>query len=512
MSNLALLNRAASATTCQLLSTFGQGLVGAAVWPLWAPQGRLVALGAGSLSMLAANYLCPPMDIDNAPGPADLVEGCGQILPGGYGQFQYNSGGGWVSVDRYEWFTKAQVIENTYIDRLPSSGKWTANASVTGIGGGSPYAVGEFDTEDEANQVRFRIDPTNGSCAYDPEVPIPPPPNDIDTPIVYNDNETNCEYTVSLQGFAQVYNGGPANPVFIISASGTERAGGRVGGCNFNPVIYMPMPGGDGGGGGGGSDGGGPGITFPVPDGGPPSGGGEGGDVPWWLPPLVAGSTSAALGLIGDAINDLLQPTLPEGSYTLQAPCDVDEEGNALTQTWTYPEQTVDERLIAHQITMLEALQTHLNWKTPTCESEPTIPDGDFRTISFRSDETSPYGKSRLRKRFRYRSVSGNDLGAVVDHWKDFSFEGGPCRVRWIGRTWGPVEVWASTEAEGKRVIQHAAAEAGFSPLEDGRWSARVTRSSRLGVPSTMRVDTTKGFYWITARDGSDNRPIVAKT
>ena len=150
--------------------------------------------------------------------------------------------------------------------------------------------------------------------------------------------------------------------------------------------------------------------------------------------------------------------------------------------------------------------------KDCACNEEPPIPEGDFRTISFRSDEPSPYGTARLRKRFRYRSVSGNDLGAVVDHWKDFSFEAGPYRVRWVGGPWGSVEVWAATEAEGKRVIQHAAGEAGLNPFESGRWSTRVSSSSRLGVSGTMRVDTKGGYYWITARDGSDGRPIVALT
>ena len=148
--------------------------------------------------------------------------------------------------------------------------------------------------------------------------------------------------------------------------------------------------------------------------------------------------------------------------------------------------------------------------KACACDDQPPTFDGEFRTISFRSDETSPYGKSRLRKRFRYRSVSGNDLGTIVDHWKDFSFEGGPYRVRWISSTWRSPEIWAASEAEGKRVIQHAATEAGFSPLETGRWSTRLSGSGRQGVPGTMRIDTTKGFYWITARDGSDTRPIVA--
>ena len=89
---------------------------------------------------------------------------------------------------------------------------------------------------------------------------------------------------------------------------------------------------------------------------------------------------------------------------------------------------------------------------------------------------------------------------------------GGPYRVRWIGSTWRSPEIWAASESEGQRVIQHAAAEAGFGPLEGGRWSTRLSSSGRQGVPGTMRVDTTKGFYWITARDGSDQRPIVALT
>jgi hypothetical protein len=31
-------------------------------------------------------------------------------------------------------------------------------------------------------------------------------------------------------------------------------------------------------------------------------------------------------------------------------------------------------------------------------------------------------------------------------------------------------------------------------------------------VSDTMKVDTTGGYYWITSRDGSDNRPVVALT
>ena len=140
---------------------------------------------------------------------------------------------------------------------------------------------------------------------------------------------------------------------------------------------------------------------------------------------------------------------------------------------------------------------------------EITPIEGQFRTISFRSDETSPFGKSRLRKRLRYRGSEGVELSALVDHWRDFSWQSGPVRVRHTGARWGNPEVWAASEAEGKRVLFHAAREAGIDPNQVGRWSARSSDSSRLGVSDTMRVDTTGGYYWITARDGSDERPLV---
>jgi len=148
--------------------------------------------------------------------------------------------------------------------------------------------------------------------------------------------------------------------------------------------------------------------------------------------------------------------------------------------------------------------------KECACPEEEPI-QGQFRTISFRSDETSPFGKSRLRKRLRYRGSEGVELSALVDHWRDFSWQSGPVRVDHVGASWGSPQVWAATEDEGKRVIRHAGREAGIDPDQVGRWSARSSNSPRCGVSDTMRVDTTGGYYWITARDGSDQRPIVAK-
>ena len=155
-------------------------------------------------------------------------------------------------------------------------------------------------------------------------------------------------------------------------------------------------------------------------------------------------------------------------------------------------------------------LQAQKDFKQPVCS--PAKAQGDLRAISFRSEEVSPNGKSCLRKRLRYRSLSGIGLDGLVDHWKDFSYSAGPVIVKNLGSTCGTLTVWASSIGEGKRVILHAFAEAGVDANQAGRWEISSSTSTRRGMPGTMNIDTTGGYYWITARDGSSNRPIVAMT
>ena len=365
----------------------------------------------------------------------------------------------------------------------------------------SPSSTATLELEDgrivEANsgiwpyeEARWYLQPLpGGECSGNsPSDPLPPqqlPRMEVD----------GCQIDVTFFGYLGNEDGsGNIEPVFKFSPATDARASGGVivGECNFAPTVVI----------GGGGDGGKP--PTPYPD--PPD---DDGSDPWWEAIVRGVATGATQAIVNQILTKLLT-TQAEASYTLVAPCDYDEEGNKLERTWEFPRQDAQQRILQHQVAILQVLQQHLDWRTPICSDDTSSGEGDFRTISFRSDETSPFGKSRLRKRFRYLSVSGNDLAAVVNHWKAFSFEGGPYRVRWIGRSWRSPEIWAATESEGQRVIQHAAAEAGFSPLENGRWSTRLTSSSRCGVPGTMRIDTTKGFYWITARDGSDARPIVA--
>ena len=225
--------------------------------------------------------------------------------------------------------------------------------------------------------------------------------------------------------------------------------------------------------------------------------------------PLILQALETFFEILGDG-------NLPAVEYQLTGVCEENNSDNVQpSQKWLIPESDVFVGLEKRIDAVSRMLQVHLGYKTPTCgtpQTERPVLEGDWRTISFRSDDVSPYGKSRLRKRFRYRSVSSLGLGDVVAHWMDFTFEAGSVCVQHAGASWGTPQVWAATADEGKRVIRHAAGEAGLDPDQDGRWIVGGSRSARIGVSGTMRVDTKGGYYWITARDGSDQRPIVALT
>jgi hypothetical protein len=147
--------------------------------------------------------------------------------------------------------------------------------------------------------------------------------------------------------------------------------------------------------------------------------------------------------------------------------------------------------------------------KDCACNSNEQPLEGDYRTITFISDEYSPEGKRRLSKRFRYRSGSGIGLSGVVEHWRSFTWQAGPVCVSHKGSTLGAPQVWAATAEEGKRVIRHAAGEAGVNADQVGRWLVSGSTDPRYGMPGTMRVNTKGGYYWITSRLGPDERPLV---
>ena len=492
------LDRAAGATTCDILSNVGGALTGYGAVSLAFGGAGVVPLTVGMISLLAMNYGCQwdPDGPNTYPTGGGIEEGqcmetvgCDLILKGKGGQFTYLG-----PVRKLI----SSVASGTYPNGSPKC--TTRYIDCDGI----------EQTDDESISDLWPITTEvqeGGVCVGDPSPPPPPliPPYEYIEPDGPN-GEPGCTLNVEFLDWG-VEDSGQNGPIFKISPGENLRAGGgRIGGCNFEPVIYYQpnLPGTDPDGGGGGN---------PPPPQNPPIPFPPGGDAnpDEWLDRLKDALTTAAGILVGNLIKDLLEIPYEGVVYEMPAPCDVDEEGNQLVWTGTIPQQVFQKAILDRVDAISNQISQHLAWKTPICEPPPVKLEGDWRTISFRSDEVSPYGKSRLRKRLRYRSVSGIGLGELVDHWKDFTFEAGGVVVGHVGGPWGTPKVWAASEHEGKRVLLHAAGEAGFDPDQVGEWKVGVSRGTRLGVSGTMRIDTTGGFYWITNRDGSDARPIVAK-
>ena len=505
MSNLELLDRAAGVAACQTLSIGSASLVSAGAVSIVGAGVGFVPLTVGMVGLLAANYLCEPMDVGSG-SKVPSADGCTKIT-GGVGQLQVagtaTNGEFYDAWDSGLWPHNDKVTEITEAFYEPWGEYWRTVLRYETTEGPQERIQFGIRDEESAAAAKSKIRPTTGTCDGTSSDPSPLPP-EVYEPISYTDNITNCNYNVTFQGFAVPVPDGPAQPVYLVEGATQERAGGgRAGGCNFPRTIYMP--------GGGGGNGGGGGVYLPVPDGGPPAPGPDG--VPWWAGPLLGAATNSALQLIGKGLQDLLRADVPEGSFTLQAPCDFDAEGQPLTQTWSYEKQKADERMLAHQITILEVLQTHLNWKTPTCDCSDEKPplEGQWVTTRWESTEKMAHSGRRLRKLFRYRTKSTRDVGQLSAYWEAFTWQAGTVCVRHTGAWWGDPQVWASTEEEGQRVIRFAAAEAGLDPDQTGQWATSSSRSPRYGMSGTMKVARFEGFPWVASRDGAEWPNVLAQ-
>ena len=230
--------------------------------------------------------------------------------------------------------------------------------------------------------------------------------------------------------------------------------------------------------------------------------------------PNTIGDLADLARLLG-FIYDYLLNQKPGTTYELQGVCECpegDDECEEPKLTIETPGGDYRDETLARLDAVAEMLQPLKSWKQPICSVEKPKLEGDWRTISFISDERTLAGDRYLSKRFRYRSQSGTDLAGLVDHWKDFTWDAGPVCVIHSGHSWGSPQVWAASIDEGKRVIQHAGREAGVDPDQVGKWVISGSRNPRFGLPGKMRVNTKGGFYWITERLGSSARPLVVPT
>jgi len=86
-------------------------------------------------------------------------------------------------------------------------------------------------------------------------------------------------------------------------------------------------------------------------------------------------------------------------------------------------------------------------------------------------------------------------LQTMHDHWAGFTWQTGPVIVGWNADSWPQVQVWASSEAEGKRVVRHALAHM-EAPEADGEWQTAVVSDNRYGRITTVRASV------VSARNG----------
>ena len=482
---------AASFATCKLLSDAGSAATAFAVFNAYNPKAAAVSAAAGWVANFASRMGCqwdpdgqstlPPGQTYVEPGSCMETDGCDLLLRDKDG-LQFGPG------------RCKKLFDVGYAPPAPN--------------GAEQFTYSYVNCDDEtitnvtsASRLPLRTELEPGAvCKGDPQGP--PPPNIPD--YEYTDPDSGCTLIVETLGFSES-SPGVIDPVFQITPGTELRAGGGgiIGGCNFSPTIYY-QPGDSGG--GGGDDGCPPTYPpVPVPSPQPPDVDG----VPWWLDlvnDIIGGLLS---NIVADAILDYFEQPYPGITYRLVSACQVDADGEPISQAVEVPIPALKnlDAVLARVDALTELMQGLKDFRQPICYVKPA--DGDARTISFVSEEKSPNGNDYLRKRFSYRSKSGKDLGQVIDHWKDFQFDAGSVVVGHVGSALGTLKVWAASVNEGKRVIQHAASEAGVNPDQDGQWTTGSSDSSRCGVPGRMRVNTKGGYWWITDRKGADMRPVV---
>jgi hypothetical protein len=219
------------------------------------------------------------------------------------------------------------------------------------------------------------------------------------------------------------------------------------------------------------------------------------------------------IGQLGDVLlllellRQLLEQDLPPKALTLNPVC----EDEADSTTVVLPAEKYMDRIQSSLDALPVLLQAHLGYKTPTCGNEKPELLGQWVTTRWESDEKMVDSGRRLRKLFRYRTQSARDLGQLSDYWRDFTWKSGPVCVIHKGAWWGTPQVWAESAEEGKRVIRHAAAEAGIDPDQVGGWTISSSRSPRNGMSGTMRILKKEGFPWVASRQGADWPNMLAK-
>ena len=416
------------------------------------------------------------------------TDGCWKV-DDGYGIFRerFDPNGAWSnppsSECRYISVTASRVGE-----QLPDGSYRISVSSETATGAEGPTTI------QRPEGWQWKLDPcTSGASCSDQPYPDPGGGGPLGPVDLGPFEQDGCNINVSFQGFLANPDGtGNVEPVFLMKPAAEVRASGGVivGDCNFQPTVVV----------GGGGDGNEPPRTYPMP---PYEPNGD----EWWKA-IARGAAAGVAEFLVESALEAVFGNQAEASFTLVAPCNKDEEGNPSTYTVEFPSQSYSTRMLAWQVASADLLQQHLNWKTPICHERPQL-EGDWVTLRFESDEPSPNSNRVIRKLLRYRSKSGAELGSITDYWRGFTWTTGPVIVTHADAWWGQPKCWAVSADEGKRVLRHAAGEAGLDPDQVGRWIISGSRDPRYGVSLPVKFADLDGGPWVTQRDGPSGPALI---
>jgi hypothetical protein len=114
-----------------------------------------------------------------------------------------------------------------------------------------------------------------------------------------------------------------------------------------------------------------------------------------------------------------------------------------------------------------------------------------------------------LRKKFTYRDRTGRSQEWHANHWRNFQWQAGPVIVA-VSGPWGTMQVWASSESEGRRVLEHAAAAGGWVLRGEGvTWYVCRSSSGRNGREGLMATKGTPLGIEVSKRPGPSGFPSL---
>lgn len=114
-----------------------------------------------------------------------------------------------------------------------------------------------------------------------------------------------------------------------------------------------------------------------------------------------------------------------------------------------------------------------------------------------------------LRKKLTYRCRGPVVLAEHAQHWRGFTWEAGPVIVALVLPDGGTLQVWAASEAEGRRVIEHALVIAGRPPGggAGAEWIVTTAAGGRNGRAATMQTHESQDGIGVSSRAGPSGSP-----